>query len=1329
MCPNLRNSGSRHQNTQLKRGNHLAASSDQVLRQILRENQYVDERVLLQQLVEESNIPDSLRSNISIRTQDIVTQVRESSDPVLMESFLAQYGLSTSEGVALMCLAEALLRVPDNQTVDALIHDKISPANWGKHLGQSSSSMVNASTWALMLTGTVIADEPDGIVGNLRGIVRRLGEPVIRTAVNQAIRELGNQFVLGENIDQAIQNSEPAVNAGFSYSYDMLGEAALTDADAKRYHLSYSEAIAALGKYCQFDTVAENPGISVKLSALFARYEFRQKELVMVELVSRTRSLAMLAKSANMGFNIDAEEADRLDLSLDVIEAVLESPGLADWDGFGIVVQAYSKRASFVIDWLYDLAVRLDRRIMVRLVKGAYWDTEIKRAQVEGFEGYPVFTRKENTDISYICCAKKLLGMVDRIYPQFATHNAHTVAAVHELAKDSVHGNHAVYEFQRLHGMGDTLHKLFHKQHDTRCRIYAPVGAHEDLLAYLVRRLLENGANSSFVNQLVDESISPQEIATDPFTRLLDAIYSTDNSQDFSISHPGIPLPCDLYAPERLNSNGLDFNDPIAVQRITDQRRNFDNMQWYAAPMLPGYRESTKPVPVDSALIKNPATGETVGFYAQATESHIEEAFQNASKGFDAWRTTPVGERASCLLKIADLYEQNTAELIELTCREAGKTIDDSIAEIREAVDFLRYYASEAQKLLSDSATVKWRPLGTFVCISPWNFPLAIYSGQIAAALVSGNCVIAKPAEQTPLIAARAIALMHEAGIPEFALQLLPGDGSSVGAALTSHPQVSGICFTGSTATARNINQALAQNASENPPLIAETGGINAMIVDSTALPEQAVQDIIDSSFRSAGQRCSALRLLCVQSDVAEKIITMLKGAMDMLVVDDPTYLHTDCGPVINDDAHKHIFEYCQSLKKQGKLLHQSSLSEKAPSDGNFILPSLFKINSINDVEREIFGPVLHLFEFDGDEISDVVEAINSLGYGLTFGLHTRVDERVQDISDSVSVGNLYINRNQIGAVVGSQPFGGHALSGTGPKAGGPHYLLRFMQWVTPYSGTHKNTPVSEVSAAANTAAIQKIIDQAQQQVESRPAGQAALLEASLTNASKTNKTNSIDHRSLFTALLENADFINALPQFSTSENSENLLQLGSMLDTHFHPTIDLPGPTGESNRLSMLPAGTALVIGRGDVTELIMFILALLSAGNAVVVIDKSVNAGIGKTLHTALKAALKTADKSNNSDTNEASEEHAYKILLTTIDTELHAEDLDALTGYHVLCFSGRQDEIVSYRKMLAKKEGEIIPLIVSAGDICPMIRETTLCIDTTAAGGNASLLAETI
>jgi len=1302
----------------------LAASSDQVLRQILRENQYVDEGVLLQQLVKESDIPDDLRSQITTRTQDIVTQVRESSDPVLMESFLAQYGLSTSEGVALMCLAEALLRVPDNQTVDALIHDKISPANWGKHLGQSSSSMVNASTWALMLSGTVIADEPDGIVGELKGIIRRLGEPVIRTAVNQAIRELGNQFVLGENIDEAIKNSEPAVDAGFSYSYDMLGEAALTDADAKRYHLSYSEAIAALGKYCVYDTVAENPGISVKLSALYPRYEFRQRERVLIELVSRTRSLAMLAKSANMGFNIDAEEADRLDLSLDVIEAVLESPGLADWDGFGIVVQAYSKRASFVIDWLYDLSIRLDRRIMVRLVKGAYWDTEIKRAQVEGFEDYPVFTRKENTDISYICCAKKLLGMVDRIYPQFATHNAHTVAAVHELAKGSEHGNYAVYEFQRLHGMGDTLHQLFHNKHNTRCRIYAPVGAHEDLLAYLVRRLLENGANSSFVNQLVDESISPQDIAADPFARLLSTISSSDDSQSYSISHSGIPAPYDIYAPERINSKGLDLNDPLAIERVMHEREAFDDKQWFAAPMLSGYHEETSPPAVDSAQIRNPATDETVGFSAQANEQDIEKAFNNAAGGFESWRSTSVDERASCLLRIADLYEENTAELIELTCREAGKTIDDSIAEIREAVDFLRYYASEAQTLLNESATVKWRALGTFVCISPWNFPLAIYTGQIAAALVSGNCVIAKPAQQTPLIAARAIAFMHQAGIPEAALQLVPGDGRTVGAALTSHPMVAGICFTGSTATAQHINRAMAQSASKNPPLIAETGGINAMIVDSTALPEQAVKDIIDSSFRSAGQRCSALRLLCVQSDIAEKVITMLKGAMDMLVVDDPAYLHTDLGPVIDDDAHKHIFEYCQSLKSQGKLLHQSPLADKAPSLGKFILPSLFKINSIAEVEREVFGPVLHLFEFEGDEISDVVEAINSLGYGLTFGLHTRVDERVQDISDSVSVGNLYINRNQIGAVVGSQPFGGHGLSGTGPKAGGPHYLLRFMQWAAPHFGIHTEalaqTAEETQSSRIDIAEIQQIIDQAHQKVEHRPADQAALIETSLSSGKKTSVTN---HQSLFTSLLENAEFVNALPEFTSSENIENLLQLGDILDTHFHPTIDLPGPTGESNRLSMLPAGTALVIGRGHTAELIMQILALLAAGNAVVVVDKYVSTDMGKALHKALQTTL------NTRDTDDGDLDLPYEILLTVINTELHADDLKSLTGYQVLSYSGDQSETSSLRKMLANKAGEIVPLITSASDICPMIRETTLCIDTTAAGGNASLLAETV
>ncbi len=1312
-------------------------SSNQVLRQILRENQYIDEALLLEQLIEEADLSETQRSQISEAAESLVNAVRDSSDPLLMESFLAEYGLSTDEGVALMCLAEALLRVPDNETVDALIHDKISPANWGKHLGQSSSSLVNASTWALMLTGTLIADEPEGIVGTLRGAVRRLGEPVVRTAVNQAIRELGNQFVLGENINAAIENSEDAVNKGFTYSYDMLGEAAMTDADAKRYHLAYSEAVASLGKHCHYDTVAENPGISVKLSALYPRYEYRQREQVMVELVSRTRSLAMLAKSANMGFNIDAEEADRLDLSLDVIEEVLSAPGLAGWDGFGIVVQAYSKRASFVIDWLYDMAQRLDRRIMVRLVKGAYWDTEVKRAQVSGFDDYPVFTRKEHTDVAYICCAKKLLGMVDRIYPQFATHNAHTVAAVHQLAGNVSRGNHDIFEFQRLHGMGDTLHRLVHEKHQTRCRIYAPVGAHEDLLAYLVRRLLENGANSSFVNQLVDESISPEEIARDPFTVVQNSLHALTQSDpnETGLMHPGIPLPASLYGNERVNSRGFDINDPLALESLRETRATFNDKQWYAAPMQPGYRESAVPAPTDCRLIKNPATGETVGFCDDADGTIADAAFQYAQDGINAWQSTHVDDRAACLLRIADLYESHTAELVELTCREAGKTLDDSIAEIREAVDFLRYYAVQAQALLFDATAQQAQPYGTFVCISPWNFPLAIFTGQIAAALVTGNCVIAKPAEQTPLIASRAVALMHEAGIPEAALQLLPGAGSILGAALVAHQAVAGVCFTGSTRTAQIINQKLAENPKAELPFIAETGGINAMIVDSTALPEQAVRDIVDSAFRSAGQRCSALRLLCVQSDIKDKIVTMLKGAMDLLVVDDPGLLKSDLGPVIDRDAQTSIINYCNTLTQRGQLLHQSSLAADAPDQGHFVLPSLYHVKSIAEVDEEVFGPVLHIYSFDSNEINSVVDQINAKGYGLTFGLHTRVDERVQEISDRINVGNLYINRNQIGAVVGTQPFGGHGLSGTGPKAGGPHYLLRFLSWETNTDTGSTEIPANktattvtpdnqpEQSAGINTL-TQAFDDIHKQRAGHRLERTAMLAQLEAENTFLTTPTSIStalnDHQRFFAQLLENEALINNIPSLTKPEFSQRILRLGAMLDTHFHITIDLPGPTGESNRLSMEPAGTFLVVLEDNAEECVLFLLALLSAGNGAVVAGAN-----AELICSSLVDAVKNTLQSHVGDTNLS----LTLPSLIAIESAVNPDSVKSINHLSGLCVSPLNASIHAFRKTLARRDGPIVPLLTSAFDICPMIHENTLCIDTTAAGGNAKLLANAI
>ncbi|PIE13682.1 MAG: bifunctional proline dehydrogenase/L-glutamate gamma-semialdehyde dehydrogenase [Rhodobacterales bacterium] len=968
---------------------------------------YADEGETLARLIDTAALDHAARARIVASAAELVRDIRQRTNPGLMEVFLAEYGLSTDEGIALMCLAEALLRVPDAETIDALIEDKIAPSNWGKHIGASTSPLVNASTWALMLTGKVLEDREPGLIGTLRGAVKRLGEPVIRTAVGRAMKEMGKQFVLGETITGAMDRAAGMEEKGYTYSYDMLGEAAKTDADAKRYHLAYSRAITAIAAACTSGDIRENPGISVKLSALHPRYEVAQHARVMEELVPRLRSLALLAKSAGMGLNIDAEEADRLAISLEVIDTVLSEPALAGWDGFGVVVQAYGQRAGLALDALYTLARRRDRRIMVRLVKGAYWDTEIKQAQVEGIDGFPVFTRKAATDVSYIANARKLLGMTDRIYPQFATHNAHTVAAILDMARSDGVGAGA-YEFQRLHGMGEALHDIVLNGQNTRCRIYAPVGAHRDLLAYLVRRLLENGANSSFVNQIVDKDVPPEEVARDPFA---------------AIEDPRTELPTgpELFQPERVNSKGFDLTHAPTLAAIEQARAPFATGEWHAAPLLAGEAR-----PLAIADVVNPAdAADRAGTVAVASPADTEAALAAAT----AWDNTPE-RRGAILSRAAELYEAHFGELFALLAREAGKSMPDAVAELREAVDFLRYYAANAPTT---------PPAGVFTCISPWNFPLAIFTGQISAALAAGNAVLAKPAEQTPLIAHRAVTLLHEAGVPRAALQLLPGDGA-VGAALTSDARVDGVAFTGSTETAMLIRRAMADNLAPGAPLLAETGGLNAMIVDSTALPEQAITAIVESAFQSAGQRCSALRCLYVQEDIAAPFTEMLKGAMDELSMGNPWQLSTDCGPVIDEEARAGIAAHIEAARRDGQLIHEL----RTPNSGTYIAPTLISVSGIGDLEREVFGPVLHLATFKSHELDDVINAINATGYGLTFGLQTRIDDRVQHVSDRIRAGNIYVNRNQIGAIVGSQPFGGEGLSGTGPKAGGPHYLDRF---------------------------------------------------------------------------------------------------------------------------------------------------------------------------------------------------------------------------------------------------------------------------------------------
>ncbi len=999
------------------------------LRQKIDDLAYAGEEQHIHALVEEAGLSSDDRARIAASGADLVRAIRASSDPGMMEVFLAEYGLSTDEGIALMCLAEALLRVPDAETIDALIEDKIAPSDWGKHLGRSSSSLVNASTWALLVTGKVLDEREPGITGALRGAVKRLGEPVIRTAVGRAMKEMGNQFVLGETIGAAMKRGSKMEAKGFTYSYDMLGEAALTDDDARRYQIAYAKAISEIASACKSRDIRSNPGISVKLSALFPRYERAQRDRVMATLVPRVSALAHLAKSAGMGFNIDAEEADRLQISLDVIEAVLSDKSLAGWDGFGVVVQAYGHRAGTVIDWLHALAERLDRKFMVRLVKGAYWDTEIKRAQVEGLNEFPVFTRKVATDVSYIANARKLLRLTDRIYPQFATHNAHTAAAILDMAKTSGVAAHD-YEFQRLHGMGERLHQIIMDENKTRCRIYAPVGAHRDLLAYLVRRLLENGANSSFVNQIVDESVTPEEVAACPFAAL---------------DHPAphVPTGYELYA-DRKNSKGLDLTFEPHLDRIEAARMPHVDTVFTAEPLIAGTPKGGRDV-----TVTNPANGGAVGRITWASAEDVQTALGAATR----WDAAPEA-RAEILNRAADLYEDNLGVFFALLGREAGKTLPDCLGELREAVDFLRYYASRIPMLTRDAR-------GVFTCISPWNFPLAIFTGQIAGALAAGNGVLAKPAEQTGLIAYYAVKLLHEAGVPRAVLQLLPGDGATVGAAVTSDARIDGVAFTGSTETAQTIRRAMAKHMSPAAPLIAETGGLNAMIVDSTALPEQAVRDIVASSFQSAGQRCSALRCLYVQDDIADNLTEMLIGAMDELTPADPWHLSTDLGPVIDDEAFQGIRTYVDAARADKRLVHELT----APASGHFIPPALIRVDGIHEMEREIFGPVLHIARYKAEDLDAVITAINATGYGLTFGLHTRIDDRVQHVVDRIHAGNAYVNRNQIGAIVGSQPFGGEGLSGTGPKAGGPAYMDRFcVTDPAPMTGTAGNTTPIDIT-------------------------------------------------------------------------------------------------------------------------------------------------------------------------------------------------------------------------------------------------------------------------
>ncbi|MGE0746571.1 MAG: bifunctional proline dehydrogenase/L-glutamate gamma-semialdehyde dehydrogenase PutA [Rhodospirillales bacterium] len=1006
---------------------------DDPTRRALRRAYRVDEAKAVAACLAAIDLTPAARARIAAAAQGYVAEARRRRSSFGgIDAFLNEYALSTQEGVVLMCLAEALLRIPDAATADRLIRDKLRDADWQRHLGRSESILVNASTWGLMLTGRVI--RLDGGAGDMGGFLNRLvarsGEPIIRQSLVQAMRIMSRQFVMGRTIGEALDRAEEDDHARYRHSFDMLGEAAHTAADAARYLDAYAEAIAAVGARAAGRGPVEAPSISVKLSALHPRYEATQRARVLAELTPRLVSLARLARDAQIGLTVDAEEAARLDLSLEVIERAWADPSLRDWGGFGLAVQAYQRRALPVIDWLAALAQGRRDRLMVRLVKGAYWDSEIKRSQEQGLASYPVFTRKGSTDVSYLACARRMIDAADRLYPQFATHNAHTVAAIAEMSAD------APFEYQRLHGMGEALYDQI--VGDRPCRVYAPVGSHEDLLPYLVRRLLENGANTSFVNRWIDDDVPVSAVVADPIAR-------TESLR--AAPHPQIPAPLDIAGPERRIARGVDLVDPLALAPFAAALAGVAGDGWTAAPVIDGAR-----VRGTTRAANDPADRRRViGAVVEGDAETAAVAVRAAAAGQPAWAEFGAERRADVLAAAADILEADMAALVALCIREGGKTVADSVSDVREAIDYCRYYAVRARRDFApyglpgptgESNRLSLHGRGVFACISPWNFPVAIFAGQVAAALAAGNAVVAKPAEQTPLCAAAVVARLHRAGVPAGALHLVPGDGK-VGAALVADPGVAGVAFTGSVEVGRAIARALAARDGPIAPLIAETGGQNAMIVDSSALPEQVVTDVVTSAFLSAGQRCSALRVLFLQDEVADRTLAMLTGAMEELAVGDPALLATDVGPVIDDDAREALARHAGRMEREGRLLRRARLPG-ATEHGTFFAPVVFEIDRLDRLTGEVFGPVLHVIRYDADRLDDVLAAVKSTGYGLTLGIHSRIDSTVEAVRRALPVGNVYVNRSMVGAVVGMQPFGGEGLSGTGPKAGGPHYLPRF---------------------------------------------------------------------------------------------------------------------------------------------------------------------------------------------------------------------------------------------------------------------------------------------
>jgi RHH-type proline utilization regulon transcriptional repressor/proline dehydrogenase/delta 1-pyrroline-5-carboxylate dehydrogenase len=1255
-------------------------ATESIIRQKIRDFYRISEARAVDYILPEAEVSMRARSRAWERARTMVLRIRrENAAHGGVDALLNEYSLSTAEGVVLMCLAEALLRVPDKSTQDELIRDKLSQGKWAPHLGNSESLFVNASAWGLMFTGSMVnyADKrKQEQIGLLKKTLGRLGEPVIRRAMNIAMKVMGKQFVMGETIEDAVERAEEKERKGYVYSYDMLGEGARTSRDAQRYYDSYVKAIKVIGKAANGRGPRKSPGISVKLSAIHPHFDFLKHETVVDEISDKLKALCVMAKEFDIGLTVDAEESERLDISLDIIERVFSDPDLSGWTGFGIAVQAYQKRAIFVIEWIRELTQSVGKSMMVRLVKGAYWDTEIKHTQQMGVDDFPVFTRKSSTDVSYHACANRLLAYRDTIYPQFATHNAYTASVILELAADDKEN----FEFQCLHGMGDTLYDQIVEQDRIQVRVYAPVGEHEDLLAYLVRRLLENGANSSFVNAIVNDEKEVEELLGDPVEH---------TQRKAKLENDQIRMPINMFGAERDNSKGQDLYD---LNALIDTKFNLE--KWFSQHML---TLSEFQPSEDHVAVINPANhNEIVGYHRYNNDDEMKAKLDAADAAFASWSTTPVKERAVILNRTADILERHMDELIGLCIKEAGKIAQDGIDEVREAVDFCRYYAARAIELDPDE---RLAPRGVILCISPWKFPLAIFLGQVAAAVVTGNTVIAKPAEQTSMIAARAIELMQSVGLPDDVVQLVIAPGPDVGEIMLPDLRIQGVMFTGSTQTGTLTSQKLAERGTGQVPLIAETGGQNCMIVDSTALPEQVVDDVITSGFQSAGQRCSALRVLFVQKDIADDLIEMLVGALKELNVGDPQWLSTDIGPVIDKKALDSLNKHVEEMKQKDgvKLLYQCELDESL--EGTFFAPRLYEISGIDQLEREVFGPCVHIVRFDGKKIHQVMEQINSTGFGLTMGIHSRLEERAHELAKLSNAGNVYINRNMIGAIVGVQPFGGRGLSGTGPKAGGPHYLPRLMV----EKATPDFEPVSE-ELSDDAALLSEAADYEEV---------AKIMKNAIAVAQPwrlTSLTSRISWVRQLLAKIAVVDIVDELADDLNKTLATARAQLISIEKRLKKPTI-LPGPTGESNTLHLEPRGILVTFADKEVAfeYWMLSIVTALATGNVVV----SVVSELFYDEALAFKAKLETT----------GAPDHIFQVArLKHLQALLNHEHLSGVV------IDSKTSRAANIAGELAKRKGAILPMITAEYNdnlIQRLMTEKTISIDTTASGGNTSLM----